>query len=237
MQENAIFRIGDVQSPLPETGAHDLPLSDLDPVLDAIIQFFPFVINLHCRERWNAEVIKCGLEKFVNRVVAQAIPYDPLPLAQTDLWKFPLFAAYPVSSTYQTITTGNYVVEREIELVYILPPLQSSQAERILPFLTHIERIIAQRLHDGYEATFAPESVWATSGVSRIDLQSSSYGKIPRLETNAFYPALSISIKATERNEFVRDNYQEFEGVDASIDVASDPEPLWQNAVETITNF
>ncbi len=224
--ENSQFQFGKVVSPLPITS--NLPLDDIDPILAQIISFFPAVIALHAGARWNIEVAKVGLPDLADHIVAQSLPYDPLPFRQDNTWKFPLFVAYPVSSGYDMISVHHYKVIRDIEILYILPPLQSSQAERLYPFLTHIERIIANRTMDGFDDNYNDGYVaWQVSGVEKIQLISCQQGKIPGLkdglETNIFYPSLSMTIRVSERNEFVDGNFELMDGEDTTIDLVDDP--------------
>ncbi len=230
MTENRYFRVGGVTSPLSSSFSGSLPVFDLDPAIHQLITFLPAVINLHCGSRWNEEVAKCGLSSLSGSIVAQALPYNPMPISTENAWRFPLFAAYPTESSYEWTTVSKYSVIRDVEVVYLLPPLQSEQLERLHPFLSHIERTLVDRIAEGTDEDYnSGELVWKSAGISKIESLGAMVDKLPAVtegpRSNIFFPMLCLKLRVTElRNtaEIESANLEMYGGIHSgSVSIAS----------------
>lgn len=219
--ENEYFQIGNVASPVTGSSANPT-LNDLDPALNAVLTFFPTVIEEHLGSRWDDEVTRLGLDSLSGSIVAQALPYDPLPLAKENAWQFPLFAVYPTRSTYEQTTQAWYHIRREMDVLYMMPPLRSEQGERLYPFITQIERVLVDRTNEGFDDASGGFQHWKACGIERITIKDGTYGKVPRMDSEEFFPTLQVRIEVVERRNPFVGNFEAFAGVlSGSIDIAS----------------
>jgi len=222
--ENGYFKVANALSPLDALSSEST-LYDADPVLYRIIQYFAGVITLHCQPRWNVEVAKLGRTDLVNKVINEVLPYDPLPLATDNQFRFPLLCAYRTNETYDWKTISWYNITSNIEILYILPPLTSDQGESLYPFLTHVSRVMVDRMAQGLDSNFnSGEEVWAEAGLEEIGMESCDYGKIPGLksglDSNMYFPAVSLKAMCKERRMPVPASegmFEAFEGVDVKV--------------------
>jgi len=222
MSEDGYFRYSSVDSPLTAALTNSL-LQDADPVLYKIIEFYKGVIELHCGDRWDAAVAASNRNDLVGKIVSQVIPYDPLPFARNNQFRFPLMAAYRSHEEYRDKTNGWINIESDIDLLYILPPLGSDQTEGLHPFLTHINRVIVDRSRNGFDTNYnSGEQPWVESGIEQISMESCDYGKIPGFSTDLYFPAISLKIKCVERSMYASNNYEVLDRVDVQIDSVND---------------
>lgn len=226
--ENGYFQVASVLSPLANSSANSL-LLDADPCLYNIIKYFSGVLILHMQDRWNIEVARFGRTDLINKVVNEVIPYDPLPFAQDNQFRFPLLAAYRMNESYNWKTIAFYHVTSEIEILFMLPPLTSDQTEGLHPFLTHAARTLVDRTEETLDSNFnAGEQVWVNAGLEQIEITKCTYGKVPGLQSNMYFPTLSMTLKCLERRMPVAANFELFTGMDARIKIDSGDETLAQ---------
>lgn len=222
--ENKYFKAGGVDSPLT-TDLTNSSLRDLDPAIYEIIGFVAETIKIHCQERWDLEVVLAGLPLLVGNIVNQAIPYDPLPIKNENQWRFPLLYTCVGNSTYSLDTRTWYSITRDIEVTYVLPPLQSEQMERLVPFLAHIERVVVDRFAHGKDDQYnSGEAVWASAGIEQIILTGAQQEKIMghkgSLESSIYFPSICFTIKCKERrNPETHSNFENCDGVVIGIDL------------------
>ena len=237
--ENRYFQVASVLSPLTNATTNSL-LYDADPCLYRIIQYFSGVLILHSLDRWNAEVTRAGRPDLIDKVVNEVIPYDPLPLAQDNQFRFPLLSAYRMSETYEWKTIAWYHVISEMEILYMLPPLTSDQTEGLYPFLTHAARTLVDRTEETLDSNFnSGEQVWVEAGLEEIEITNCTYGKIPGLkaglQSNIYFPTVSLSLKCVEKRMPVAANFELYEGIDARVKVHIDGIPCDCNIADIKT--
>ena len=220
--ENAYFKYANTISPLTISGTNTA-LQDLDAVLFNMTQFYIGVIGLHCMSRWNIEINKIGRTDLTNKIVNEVVPYDPLPFATDNQFRFPLLAVYRTNEEYEYRTAIKDHIVSHFNLLYILPPLASDQAESLYPFLTHINRVLVNRTKEGSDSAFnSQEQVWVEAGLEQIGIERCEYGKIPTLKSNMYLPTISLTIKCQEILDpsLVKDlNFEELEGTDIKIKI------------------
>ena len=237
--ENKYFQVANVLSPLASATTNSL-LLDADPCLYYIIKYFSGVLILHMLSRWNAEVAKVGRTDLIDKVVNEVVPYDPLPLAQDTQFRFPLLAAYRISEAYDWKTIAWYHVTSDMEILYVLPPLTADQVEGLYPFLTHAARTMVDRTEETLDSNFnAGELVWQEAGLEEIELKNCTYGKIPGLKngmnSNIYFPTVSMSLRCVEKRMPVAANFELFEGIDARIKIYNPDGPCDYNVADIKT--
>lgn len=226
--ENQYFKVGSVQSPInDDPGLLELQaVKDLDPALWHLLYFYYQSIHRHLGDRWNNEVNELGLQHLEDGVIAQVIPYDPLPVSQESGYVFPLMAAYRSEEEYLDKTFSFYQIRAKVDLLYILPPISSpDQSQRLKPFLTQIARTIVDRTSQGFDTQIENGKQWWTdSGIQAIGCVKSNYVNIS--DTNMIFPALLMELYIEERQEPDLRNYDELQGIDGYIQLDGYQEPL-----------
>ena len=234
--ENQYFKVANVISPLTGLTTNTL-LLDADPCLYRVIEYFSGVLALHMSARWDAEVAKVGRNDLIGKVVNEVVPYDPLPLATDTQFRFPLLAAYRRSETYDWKTIAWYHITSEMEILYILPPLTADQVEGLYPFLTHAARTLVDRTEETLDSNFNhSEQVWVEAGLEEIELVNCNYGRIPGLKaginSNMYFPTVSMTLKCLEKRMPVAANFETFEGIDARVKIHEDGIPCDYHATD-----
>lgn len=232
--ENRFFSVGGTVSPLSSSVGGSSILKDADPVLSTFLDFFPAVIRTHAQTRWNDEVIACGRSDLSGSMVAQVLPYDPLPLAAENAWQFPLLAIYPTESEYLQRSVTWFEIKRSFQLLYILPPLAAEQLEVIYPFLSHVERTLQDRIMEGEDQDYnGGQLVWRDCGLEQIRTVRGTFGKVPNSNSNLNMHCFSMDLEVTERRNPASflGNFVAYEGmVSGSIDIASGSSDIGQTS-------
>lgn len=241
MTENAYFQVADTLSPVTSSLANTA-LKDVDPVLYNILRYFAGIIAIHVGPRFDAEVTAMGRPELVGNVIAQAVGYDPLPIATEDQYKFPLLCAYRKSETYDLKTNTWYSIKSEIEVLYVLPPISSDQGKRLNPLLTQIARVLVDRTMQGFDQSFnAGQQVWRDSGLDQIGMQNTDYGKFPGLKnnekSNIWFPGISCTIQCQERRMPEGINFSKLAGFDGYVEAYDKVSDGYIFEVDVIKNF
>lgn len=218
------FKYGNVQSPLDGYDGYS-SLIKLDPCLYYMLDYYSTTITSHTRNAWNYYCNILGKTELINKPVAYNLPYDPLPFEQSTFFEFPLLAIYRQSNKYEYKTFVYDHIISKFNLIYVMPPLDAASTEVLYPFLTHIARIIQDKTESNADPTYSNnENVWIKTGIEQIKVLSAEFGKIPNINSNMHFPALSIEIEAIERLNSVSLNYSEFTEFAADIYTKQDNE-------------
>lgn len=216
--EDGYFKVGGVQSPLTTSTTNSF-LQDADPALFRMLQFYQNVIERHALPRWNVQVAASGRADLVNRIINSILPYDPAELLQENQFRFPLLAIFPVSEDYEYLTTTWYHVTRRMNLIFLMPPINSEQMELMSPFLSYVSKILLDRTLEGLDQFVNNgEQYWNEAQIERIGLTNSLFGRIPKgPSSNLFFPALQMEIEVVERRMYASENFEPFTGFDGYI--------------------
>jgi hypothetical protein len=218
MTENAYFKTGGVTSPIG-TGDGYSALRVLDPALYYLLDFCKGVLQLHLGNRWDEEVTAMGRSDLDGYIVADALPYDPVPYMAEDQFKLPLLAAYRKTETYSELTTTWDHIQAKVDLLYVMPPFTAGQFERMAPFRTHVARTLVDRITQGSDQNYnSGQNVWTLAGVESINSVSCQYGSIPGIDTNLDLPAIVFSLEINERSGIATGNFEELSGIDATLE-------------------
>jgi hypothetical protein len=234
------FKYGNVQYPLPLAGlglggVGATLLRDADPALFYTLEFYQSILETHLGSRMLAEVNAVGATQ-IEAVVAETCAIDPDPYLTEEHFHWPLLAAYRKNTRFQWIGSTKHSVD-DVEVVYVLPPLEAGEANRLLPLLKAVVSILDNRTEQGFDPLYTPtsptgtagESWWSRAGIVKAGLVSAAYGMFEKTE-GVYFPAVTINLEITERSAFAVDTYDELERVDADIDLASTTE-------ETVSDF
>lgn len=189
--------------PLSDTSDNDL-LRDADPAVFFALDFFAYVIETYVGDRLMSAVNDAGATR-IKKPVAYQLPYNPEPFLTEQQIAMPLLAIYRKSSTFNLLTASSRQETGTLDLVYVLPPLDSEQMERVGPILHAIAVAIDNRAHYGSDPGYTPPggtlgaTVWHpdVSGVSKMSVVRATYGAFePSAEL--FFPALVLELESRE---------------------------------------
>lgn len=222
MSDFGSFRYGGSSYPLTASTANSL-LQDSDPVVYHGLQYFAGVLGIHIGARLVAEctaanVTANGLP--ITSAVMRMVPMDPLPWLLEEQFQFPLLALYRISERISRRTINWSHDTAKLGIAYVLPPLTAGQAERIIPILTSVPRVIANRTEQGYDPAYLNGAkVWsaAFAGLEDIDFPQGQFGSFPGLD-NLMFPAWWGEITVNERQMREAD-FGRLAGVDVAMDL------------------
>lgn len=229
MTDYASFQVGATQYPLPTNGTGiggfgASLLRDADPAVFYLLEFYASVLRTHVGPRLIAEAASGGMEQ-ITTAVAETLPFNPEPFLTEQHVGFPLLAAYRKSSKFEDIGGQKHSVD-EIEVAYILPPLQAGEAERLLPILKAVAGCIDNRTEQGMDPAYTPTAptgsagdlVWERAGVTSAGVKSVSYGGYGPTET-LYFPAVILTVEVKERSQVVVTEFGLHNGETTSIDI------------------
>lgn len=229
MTDLASFTNGGATYPLP-TGGSGLGglgatlLRDADPASFYLIEFFKSVLETHIAGRFMQEVASCGASDRIQTTVAETLPINPLPYLTQGLYGFPLLAAYRKHSKYKFVGQRK-LTQSEFEVVYILPPLQPGEAERLEPILQSVVAVIDNRTEQGMDPAYTPsaptgtagELIWDRAGIAKAGVTEASFGGYPA-SPEVYYPAITISLEVEEQSAALISELDVFDGADVEVD-------------------
>lgn len=231
MADDATFRRGAKDFPL-DTGTGNSLLLDADPLMFYAGEFFAQVIETHAGPRLMEA---CGTPPAVTsiqRPVAGVTAIDPVPFLLTAQFDFPLLAVYRRRSILEDRTVAWRHDVSTFEILYVLPPLMASEAERVGPILTAIRDILDDRADTGLDPTYQPtngvlgESFWVSrAGAERVSIKEAEWGLILAKGELGFY-GIRLRAECAERANTPSKGLTVFEGVDATVDVAAPDETI-----------
>lgn len=229
MTDYQSFKYGAVTYPLPalDSGVGGLGASllrDADPAIFYLLEFYESLINTHIHPRMMAEVVAGNIGQ-IEAAVAEILPMSPEPFILENQLKFPLLAAYRKHTKFRRIGQTKHSVD-DIEVSYVLPPLQAGEAERLMPVLAAIVRLFDNRTEIGADPSYTPssptgapgDSFWVRAGLASATVTAASYGGYAPTE-GLYFPAVTISVEVMERSDYALDGFEEFSGSTVRVDV------------------
>jgi len=249
MTDFLALKHGAVVYPLPLAGAGlggqgATLLRDADPALYYMLEFFASCIETHLGARVLQEVALAGMApdqpgKDFEAAVSMALPINPQAFLNEEHMRFPLLAIWRERRTFEYVGQRKVAVD-QVNLAYILPPLDAFQAEKLMPTLHAVGAIIDNRSEQGFDPAYTPsaptgtpgEPIWAANraGLKSIEVKSIEFGDYPSV-TDLSFPGLSMKIEVKERSEAVTEQLVGFDGVTTTTELqgqppAEDPTPV-----------
>ena len=223
------LKYGAVQFPLP-VGASALGgpgatlLRSADPPLFYLLEFYKFLLEFHLGARFLAEVASGGVEQ-IESMVAETLPLNPEAFLVEEHLRFPLLAAYRKSTKFQFIGRQKHKVD-DVEVAYVLPPLQAGQAERLLPILNAVVALLDNRTEQGFDPSYTPteptgaagDPFWKRAGLVSAGVTGATYGGYAPTD-GLYFPAVILSVELKERSDPDFTEFEESAGASATIDV------------------
>ena len=217
MSDYGQFKFGGVTYPLAAS-PFVASKTALDPVLTAALAFYKAMLERHLGEYFAAMVTDSQVTNLSSSIVAEVIGYDPVPYLHDAQYKFPLLAMYRTEEAIKDHTVAWQKSEAKFVLLYVLPPLNAAQANRIVHILKGVRAVIADRTTQGYDPSYlSGVEVWDACGAAEIGVTEARYGSIPNVTTNLTFPALEMTIECMEI-EGESPGLDDFDGLDAKID-------------------
>jgi hypothetical protein len=196
--EESTFKVGGIIFPLTAATTNSL-LQDADPTLYYALDYFAGVLQIHLGARWAAEATLAGRADLASSIVAYKIPFDPAPYLTEEQLKFPLLSLFTVREDIQDKTNVFSNTNAVWSLNFLLPPLRGEQAERLMPILRVVPKVILNRLRMGWDPNYnAGQLPWALSKGMAFEILSVSYGSYEGLG-NLSFPSTQIELRVSER--------------------------------------
>lgn len=241
MTDYASFKYGAVQFPLPVGdgigGVGASLLRDADPALFYLLEFYAAVIRRHVGGRLLAEVAAGSIEQ-ITKAVAETLPLNPEHFLVENQLNFPLLAAYRKGSKFQDIGGQKHSVD-ELDVSYVLPPLQAGEAERLLPILKAVASILDNRTEQGMDPLYTPTGstagalVWGLAGVTSAEVKGVTYGGYSPTD-ELFFPAVVLHVELKERSDVAVTEFESFNGADVSLDLE---DPVQETVITDFVQF
>lgn len=223
MADYGDFQLGAVLYPLDETTGDSL-LADADPATFYLLEFAAAMLTKHLEPRLLAQKTAAGASH-VTAAVAYTLPWNPETYLREQHVKFPLLAAHRKSSTYDERTMVYPRATSLFEVVYVLPPMRSAEAEHLVPALRAAEAILVQRFIQGWDPDHAPtggnagDKVWTThAGIERVRPLSATFGSYQATEQLAF-PCVVLEVEVRELFKQPASLLDELESAGLAVDV------------------
>lgn len=176
---------GGVQFPLSTTSPRTL-LRDADPALFYALDFYTFVLKQYIGPRFVAACAAANVRgsdgNLVSTIVQTALPYDPGPHLRDAQFALPLLSVFRKSAAGRYKTTMISLEENQWGVLLMLPVLDASQAEGVMPILHAVELLLENRTEQGYDPNYtAPDGAqgqqaWSLSGLAEIHWLGCDYG-------------------------------------------------------------
>lgn len=181
------FVFGGVAYPLTTSSGNTL-LRDADPSLYALLDFYSNMITTLIGARLvaaAAAALSPTLQPPFTSAVAYLLPDDPAKHVHGEQVKFPLLAIYRRSGELASRTTIKRHRICELEVAYVLPPLDEAQSELLKPILHTIGDVLDCVTELGFFPTYTPpfsgaaagSSVWQPTGLAEVGFVSDTYGE------------------------------------------------------------
>lgn len=181
------FAFGGVTYPLTTNSGNTL-LRDADPSLYALLDFYSNMITTLVGARLvaaaTAAVGPTGQPPFTV-AVKYLLADDPAKHIHGEQVKFPLLAIYRKRGELASRTTIKRHRIAELEVAYVLPPLDEAQSELLKPILHTIGDVLDCVTELGFFPTYTPpfsgalagSSVWQPTGLAEVGFVSDEYGE------------------------------------------------------------
>jgi hypothetical protein len=209
------FRFGAVNYPLPSSTANTLA-RDADPAIYWATQFFASVLRTYVGARIIAQATAAGAA--IPDAVVTTWNVDPGPYLLDNIRRrFPLLALYRKDSQFNERTA---VWEHEMarwECAYVLPPLNWDQAEKLVPILTAVARVLGHATRQGWDPAFmSGAKVWtpAFAGIETIGVTSGRYGRYTDAQGLIYHGWIGVIDAKEIVRAYTPDPFQALAGVD-----------------------
>lgn len=203
--------------PLPAPGSNGI-LQDADPALYFAIEFWRTVLQTYLGARWSAEATAAGRADIASTIVQAVVPYDPGPYLTETQFSFPLLAVYRVRSVSADRTLVWEHAECTWQVDWILPPITAAQAERFIPFLESVHRVLVNRTSNQQDSSYASNvMVWRDlAKIEKIGLGQADYG--PYVGTDGLvFPSMHATCLVEEPQNPVPNAFGDITGLDVDI--------------------
>lgn len=227
MTDYGSFLGGAVTYPLPTAngigGVGASFLRDADPAIFYVLEFYTAVIQRHVGPRLLAEAIAAGMTG-IGDAVGDVIPFDPEPYLTERHTGFPLLSAARRSIKFEDVGGQRHGVS-EVEVSYVLPPLQAGEAERLYPALKAVVDVIDNRTEQGSDPLYTPtggslgQSPWEFGGVATAEIKGATIGSLEASD-DVFFPAVILQLEIREKSALNIEDLEPFEGANVQEDLA-----------------
>jgi hypothetical protein len=221
MADQNSFRRGKKRYPL-SSGTGNETLLDADPFIFYALEFFSSVITTYIGDRL---IEASGQLSSINEAVAMAVPIDPVPALASTHYKFPLLAVYRKHGSLDERTVVYRHDTSVFEVIYVLPPLDAADAERIAPLLMGVRDVLDDRAFYGQDPAYTPTNgtlgqlFWVDlAGAEKIRFTEYEVGFIPGVVDDLAFCALRMKGVVSERPELDTGALDAWNGADAAID-------------------
>jgi hypothetical protein len=218
MADYEAWQHGGATYPLPASIDKTL-LEDVDPAIFHTLEYLATVLDAHIGARLAAQGIDVGLA-FESAVLTK-LHVEPSDYMGVEHARFPLLALYRKGETdaQQTLTYDSSL--SEWEFAYVLPPLQPRQVTALNPILRGVARTVGHAINRGWDPFYKDGAKWwEEAGVTHARLASVRYVLYPPVDdVDGLYRAVVGTIRAVEREQYLRDASEPFGGGDISVDV------------------
>jgi hypothetical protein len=206
--DNQSFQIANVVQPIPDPGQYGT-LRESDIALFYALDFFTFVITTYPGPRLMSVVQAIG-PATITQPVMQRYPILPQPDFQTNQVKFPLLAIGRTTYKHEWKRIGWESDRGQFKLLYVLPPLNAGQAEKIVPLLHATMQAIRKKTTQSFDPQYTPpggvagQSPWtlALSGIEEIGFTNSEHGFMEGAGNN-FFPCITMTGFVIERDMYL----------------------------------
>lgn len=216
------FKWGATTYPLPASGsgiggAGASLLRDADAPLFYVLDYYASILNRHLSTRFLAEASAAGAQQ-ISSIVAGVLPLDPTPFLTEQHIGFPLLAAYRKETRFENIGGRKHSVD-ELEVAYVLPPLQAGEAENLMPILKAVVSVLDNRTEQGMDPGYLSGAhVWRTAGVAGAEVKSAVYGAYAPPSEDVF-PAVVLKLELKEVSDYAVTEFDSFAGGNLNIDL------------------
>jgi hypothetical protein len=216
MADYGQFKFGNTVYPLTSSLSNSL-LKDANPPLYYALDYLTQMLTTHIGARFDAACVAAGLPSLAG-IVKTALPYDPIEDLLTQQIQFPLLAVWEKESITEKKSFSWYHSKKTWNLLFVLPPLTSSQKELLYPILYAADAVIRRSIEQGYDPAYnSSEEVWSASfgGLEKIQLSKSQFGNLPSIKNDQmFFPTLLLTIEASVKEEFNTNMLSTLSGMD-----------------------
>ena len=173
-----------------------------DPFAQVFLEFYQAVINHYCASAFTTAMAG-QMGRAPDRLACLETTTNPPELyLRSQAYDPPFLALYPVQDDPEAMHTLKWskTVSR-YQLDYVLPPLDAETAERVLPILPAVRRLLVQVTRKLGDKNFdSGAEVMGLAGVMSAQFLSASYGFLPKDEIELF-PALQMQMQVVHRED------------------------------------
>lgn len=209
------FAFGKTQFPLTASTAKSL-LEDADPAIFWLLDFLSAMLTKHLGARWTAEAAAAPLTKLDGNpsvIVGSKISFDPLPWLPVFQADFPILAAFRVASEIDSTggapnTHDGQPLYSTAHVLFMLPPLTASQANKLLPILHAVQVVAKEKVFVGADPDWQSGALLTDKmGAVSVRLTGAEFGTLPgraqgeqrrENDAKAFYPSAMLRFQIAE---------------------------------------